>query len=272
MARNRHDPAGSGTDAIPEAAIGVRTLGLRMPAGYRIPPHAHEWHQLVYATEGVMTVETPGGAWVVPSERAVWIPAGCEHAVAMTVTTHMRTTYVRPDLAAELPTRCFVLPIPGLLRELVLEVARLQMLSVDVASHRHLTAVLLDQITVTREAALVLGLPTDPRARRVADRARADLAAVPTLAELARGCGASARTIERLFRRETGATFGRWLQRARALHALQRLAAGDSVTMAGLAVGYDSTSAFIAMFKRVIGTTPGSWIAGAAPAESERAG
>ena len=56
-------------------------------------------------------------------------------------------------------------------------------------------------------------------------------------------------------------TFGRWLQQVKAHQALERLAAGDSVTGAGLAVGYDSTSAFIAMFRRVLGTTPGSYFA-----------
>ena len=42
---------------------------------------------------------------------------------------------------------------------------------------------------------------------------------------------------------------------------LERLAAGDSVTAAGHAIGYDSTSAFIAMFKRLLGTTPGNYFA-----------
>ena len=61
-------------------------------------------------------------------------------------------------------------------------------------------------------------------------------------------------------------TFGRWQQQCRVLHALRRLAAGDSVTAAALAVGYDSTSAFIAMFKRVVGETPGAYFAVASSA------
>ena len=87
----------------------------------------------------------------------------------------------------------------------------------------------------------------------------ADLSATGSISQLVRGTGASVRTIERLFVQETGLTFGRWLQRIKTLHALERLAAGDSVTAAGLSVGYSSTSSFIAMFKRVLGTTPGSY-------------
>ena len=55
MSRIRHPPG-------PESSIVVRSLALRLPAGYRINEHTHPWGQIVYATEGVMTVATGGGA------------------------------------------------------------------------------------------------------------------------------------------------------------------------------------------------------------------
>lgn len=237
----------------------MRSLALRLPPDHYIPPHAHEWPQLVYATEGVMTVDTDAGAWVVPPHRAVWIPSGFEHAVGMTGSVRMRTLYLRPDLAHDLPASCSVIHVTPLLRELILEVIRRGLLTDDVAEHSRLVAVLLDQIAHSPEAPLKLEFPSDERARRVAARVHADLLATLPISRLVPGSGASVRTIERLFVQETGMTFGRWRQRAKILYALQRLAAGDSVTAAGLAVGYDSTSAFIAMFKRVLGTTPGSY-------------
>ena len=261
MPRKRH---GAGP-AIAEMSIAVRSLGLRLPRDYRIEAHTHEWHQLVYATEGVMTVGAPSGSWVVPPHRAVWIPAGFLHSVRMTGVVRMRTVYLRPGLGGGLPTSCCVIGVTPLLRELVLEILRIGMLTDDIPEHGRLAAVLADQITHTREAPLRIRLPTDARARAVARSAHADLSLAKPLAEYARGSGASVRTIERLFVQETGMTFGRWLQRIKALHALERLAAGDSVTAAGLAVGYDSTSAFIAMFKRVLGRTPGSYFSDAGP-------
>jgi AraC-like DNA-binding protein len=248
--------------ALPAAedAIVVRSLGLRLPTGYRVEPHSHPWHQLVYATEGVMTVGTSTGSWVVPALRAVWIPSGFEHSVRMTGQVRMQTLYLHPDLG-RLPTACSVINVAPLLRELILEILRLHMLVKDVPEQARLAAVLVDQIRHTRETPLRIKLPKDARALRVAESARADLAATKPISELVRRSGASVRTIERLFHQETGLTFGRWLQQVKALHALERLAAGDSVTAAGLAVGYDSTSAFIAMFRRVLGTTPGSYFA-----------
>lgn len=244
---------------MPERSIAVRSLGLRLPPNHRIERHTHDWHQLVYATEGVMTVDTPAGSWVVPPHRAVWIPAGCEHTVRMTGVVRMRTVYLRPAPVDQLPAACCVIHVSPLLRELILETMRLEMLADDVPEHVRLAGVLADQIIHTREAPLRITRPMDPRARVVARNAQADLSVTASIAHLARGSGASVRTVERLFVLETGMTFGRWLQHVKALHALERLAAGESVTAAGLAVGYDSTSAFIAMFKRVLGTTPGNY-------------
>ena len=106
---------------------------------------------------------------------------------------------------------------------------------------------------------LKLPLPTDPRALRIAEALRNNPSDNITLDELSRNAGASKRTIERLFQTETDLTFGKWRQQMRLMHALRLLALGESVTAAALEVGYDSTSAFIAAFKSVLGTTPGQY-------------
>jgi AraC-like DNA-binding protein len=254
-----------------EADILLRSLGLGLPSGYRTGVHAHPWAQLVYATKGVLTISTGEGLWVVPSQRAVWIPPAFEHDVQTNSAARMQTIYIRPDLVPGLSTRCSVIPVSALLRELVLDVMRRRMLVASDAAQERLAGVLVDQLAESREAPLDLRMPKDPRARRVADRVLADVAAQTPLADLARGCGASLRTLERLFEKETTHTFGRWRQRARLLEALKRLASGDAVTHVALDVGYDSPSAFIAMFKRVLGTTPRQWVRGERSEASEQA-
>jgi AraC-like DNA-binding protein len=71
--------------------------------------------------------------------------------------------------------------------------------------------------------------------------------------------GASERTLERLFHAEVGTSFGKWQQQARLLRALQILAAGESVGNAAFEVGFETQSAFITMFKKAMGTTPGRY-------------
>jgi AraC-like DNA-binding protein len=104
--------------------------------------------------------------------------------------------------------------------------------------------------------------PTDPRARCIVGALDADPGDRRPLAAWARSAGASTRTLARLFRRETGLGFRAWRQQLRLLRGLERLAAGDAVTRVAVDVGYDSPSAFVAAFRRALGTSPGRYFAG----------
>jgi len=204
-----------------------------------------------------MRVETEDGIWVVPSHRAVWIPAGIEHSVAMSGWVSMRTLYLLPELAAALPRRCCVVEVAPLLRELILHAIAQGPLRRDCAEHRRLVAFLLDRLRALPVVPLELPMPRDERALRVALRLREDPGGTAPLDVVARGSGASRRTLERLFLGETGISLGRWRQQARLLHAMRRLAHGEAVTGVALEVGYESPSAFIAAFSHAFGTTPG---------------
>src|SRR5271169_3381927 len=98
----------------------IATLTHDYPAGHVIPSHFHDRDQLVYASHGVMTVRTSEGAWVVPTHRAVWIPAGISHSITMSGRVAMRTLYLRPRLARGLPRSCCVINVSSLLKELIL--------------------------------------------------------------------------------------------------------------------------------------------------------
>ncbi len=103
----------------------VRVLATDYPKGHLIRPHHHEWAQLIYARAGVMTVLTAAGAWVVPPQRAVWMPAGMEHAIRCATRLEMRTLYIDPAVVRDgLPAACGVVSVTPLLRELVLAARR----------------------------------------------------------------------------------------------------------------------------------------------------
>jgi AraC-like DNA-binding protein len=247
------------TDPDFEEAVDIRSHAIGNSAPFTIDNHSHDWHQLIYASRGVMTVNTQTGSWVVPSQRAVWVPAGIEHEVEMSASVSMRTLYLRTGLSSVLPKECCVVNVSSLLRELILRTIEIGMLNRKVAAHKHLTDIILDQFHELPTVALNLPMPVDARALRVAEIVRQDPGDAKSLDQLVKKIGASKRTIERLFQTETDMTFGKWRQQLRMLHALRLLAAGDSVTSAALAVGYDSTSAFISAFKIAVGTTPGRY-------------
>jgi AraC-like DNA-binding protein len=224
---------------------------------------SEEWGQLLFPSRGTLTVHTAAGLWVVPFHQAVWVPAGVRHDVEVAGGVAMRALYLHPAALparrGRLPEVCRVVEISPLLREILRRVLRLRTLDRRVVAERHLLEVLLDEITVLPLAPLDLPMPRDPRGVRAAEWIRAEPAARHTLAEVARAAAASPRTLERLFRSETGLPFGVWRQRARLLRALQRLAEGEPVAAAANAVGYESTSAFVAAFRRALGTTPGKY-------------
>lgn len=234
----------------------VRTFAVRHTSPHTIAPHAHDWHQLIYASEGAMWVRTAQGEWVVPPNRAVWVPAGVEHGIEMTGTVFVQTLYLAVGVSSSLPGRCCAVNVSPLLRELILHTIRLGMLDQDVPSRRRLIDFLLDQLSELPTAPLQLPLPTDARAKRAVEWMRTHPEENCSIKTMAKRVSASARTLERLFQKQTGMTFGQWRQQLRLLHALRLLAGGNSVTNIAFAVGYESVSAFIAAFKSYFGATP----------------
>jgi AraC-like DNA-binding protein len=229
--------------------------------GYSIRRHSHLEDQLLFASEGVMTVETSEGVWIVPPLRAVWIPAETAHGVGMSGRVSMRTIYFSPRLCRTLPRRCLVINISSLLRELILHACKFSKLRRRVAAERHVIELILDQLKLVESVPVQLPHPRDARARKLADLLRANPCEDRPLEKLSMKCGASKRTMQRLFAEECGMSFSRWRQRARLIRAMQSLGVGQSVTDAALEAGYSSTSAFISMFRKQLGTTPTRYLA-----------
>lgn len=224
--------------------------------GHRIVPHRHDSAQLIHASSGVMRVETDDGVWVVPPQRAVWVPAFVTHSIEMVGPVQLRTLYIQPEMAPIESTHCCVVQVSELLHAGIVRAIRFAQPIAEGSADSRLVAVILDEIRVAPTAPLHLPMPSDPRARRIAEAFRRNPADRRRLADWARSAGASERTLERVFAREVGTTFGKWQQQVRLLRGLEVLASGDSVTAAALEVGFETPSAFIAMFRRAMGTTP----------------
>lgn len=242
----------------------IATLTRDYPAGQKVPSHFHNRDQLVYASHGVMTVRTSAGTWVVPTHRAVWIPAAVPHTISMSGTVAMRTLYLKPRLARTLPRDCCVVNVSPLLKELILHTCAVPALKKSIPWQRHLIDVIVDQLEIVQMVPLQLPHLLDPRALRVAKILLADPGNGRTLAQLCRAGGSSKRTVERIFQEEVGMTFGKWRQQLRLMQAVRLLAEGAKVTHAALDAGYSTPSAFISMFKKSLGTTPALYFRAAA--------
>lgn len=228
----------------------------RFADGHVIPSHSHQRDQLLYSSSGVMRLQTDRLALVVPPDRAVHIPAGLHHSVAMHGVVEMRTLYIVPRRIGTPVTELRVLAVSGLLRELILALCD-EPVAYGEGSRGDLIARLIERELVrASELSLGVPLPHDPRLQKLCAAVLADPGNRRTLEGWSEQVGASARTLARLFERDLGMSFGDWRQRVRFHHALEALTRGESVARTAHLAGYRSPSAFSAAFRAVMGIAP----------------
>ncbi|MEV6035378.1 helix-turn-helix transcriptional regulator [Nonomuraea sp. NPDC052116] len=236
---------------LPEAPTGRRPLA----PGAGIDAHRHDTHQIVYACRGVLSVTTGAGTWVAPANRAIWIPAGTVHEHRAHGDTDLCLVGLADNpLGLGHPT---VLGVGPLLRELIITYTADDPPPPDGGERERLWAVLVDQLKRAPEQRLHLPTARDPRLAAVCAILHRDPADSRTLAQLAVQAGTSDRTLARLCRRELGMSFPQWRTQLRLHHALLLLADGVAVTTVAHRCGWASASAFIDVFGRAFGYTPG---------------
>lgn len=220
------------------------------------PRHSHEQAQLLYAVNGVVSLTTDSGNWVVPPSRAVWLPPNLEHVTTSHTSVQFRSLLIDVESNAGLPKDCMVVEVTPLLRELILRLTEL----VDKSDRREMVdaviRLLLLELSFLPAQPLNLPMPKHAALARFCDGMRHDLARELPIEQAARELHMSRATFMRLFQRETGLSFGRWRQQARMLKALTLLAEGRSILDVAMECGYDSPSAFSAMFRRSLGRSP----------------
>lgn len=227
-----------------------------LPANEGVDVHQHDDHQIIFAGSGVLEVITDAGTWFAPASRAIWIPAETAHSWQAhgPLTVHMVGLPASENpLALSAPA---VLTVSPLLRELLLHITAEAETSTPPG--RRLHAVLLDQLHSSPLQPVQLPTSTDGTLAKVCAALHRNPADPRPLAELATEVSVSERTLSRLFRSDLGMTFPQWRTQLRLFHALKMLAADQSVTATAHECGWSSTSAFIDVFRRAFGHTPGT--------------
>ncbi|CAM5283356.1 helix-turn-helix transcriptional regulator (plasmid) [Streptomyces viridifaciens] len=227
-----------------------------LPPGAAINAHRHDDHQIVYAGRGVLAVTTSTGSWIAPGTRAIWVPAGTVHAHQAHGELELHLVGLPAGDNPLLLDRPTALAVGPLLRELILAYTHAP--HDDSPERGRLRAVLLDQLRASPQQPLHLPTPTAPQLKTICGILRANPADNRTLAALGRTAGASDRTLSRLFKTDLGMTFPQWRTQLRLYHALVLLAENTPVTTVAHLCGWSSASAFIDVFRRTFGHTPGT--------------
>lgn len=242
----------------PDSDRPVRLVARDLNASELLAAHAHAWGQVTYALEGVVRVTVGNSAWIVPPQRAIWIPPNHVHEITTLEKARLRVLYVHADAAPLQGNVCEVLEVSGLLRELIVALA-----DVLAGSEREarLAAIVLDELQHLTTLPIVVALPEDKRLKTLCEMLIAEPASALTLDKWAKRVGASERTLARLFERELGMSFGQWRQQVRLAHAAPLIARGEPLWKVASELGYTSQSAFSAMFKKTFGQSPSAFFA-----------
>ncbi|MGE0973199.1 AraC family transcriptional regulator (plasmid) [Klebsiella sp. WOUb02] len=234
----------------------VVAIGNDYARGFLLAPHKHRRAQLLYGATGQMHVSTRDGEWVVPPQHAVWIPPETLHAVKyFGVTT--RSLYISPECAARVRyrSRCEVIGISPLLRQLLLEAVDVPPLYSSEREHALINLMLLElaamparefNIPLPQQPALLALCQTFLLAPNIHDPAK----------RWAKAMFMSDSTFRRHFLQQTGMSFSLWRQRACVFSAITLLITGKQINEVALLLGYDYGSSFATMFRRVTGQPP----------------
>lgn len=220
-----------------------------------LPIHRHRKGQLVVAAEGSVMCRTLDGLRIVPSNGAVWIPGEIPHSVSMSDNGRSYCVFISPEMSP-LPNSCATFSISPMLREMIFHLANLPPLYPLEGPTSRLVQVILDELAQMKAEPLHFPVSSHPKIQRIA----AQLLEAPddrrTIRDWAAEVATSERTLARLIQKHTGMPFGRWRQQLHIVIAVQRLSMGATVQSISQELGYDSPSAFTAMFRKHMGQPP----------------
>jgi AraC-like DNA-binding protein len=222
----------------------------------QIGPHRHSRGHIISVVRGAATVGTRTGVWILPPNRAMWVPPRTEHWVRYSKTLASRNLFVEAKITARFPSECVVLHLDALSRELLNAAVDLDWYLNPSHGDMHLVELLLERLPLLRQPALRVPEGEDRRVLWIMQKLRETPEENRTLAEWSKEAGASERTLARLFLRDTGMSFATWRRQHRLMLALEQLAAGAPVTAVAHNLGYETAGNFSTMFRKVFHQSP----------------
>lgn len=241
--------------ASPEPVVGQKMRYETAVAGNM---HSHPRAQLIRAVTAPTAVRVGSGQYLLQPGDAAWLPGSVEHSVSSSQAPLYHSIYVRPDLTSDLPRSIGVLRVSPFLGELMRRVIDLYDGQGDPTTYPHLASLILSELRQTRDEKHHPPMPDDRRLLRICHALHENPGDRRTLADWARLTGASRRMLERRFQDETGMSFAEWREICRVRAAIPLLEARHSVQQVAWLSGYDSPSAFAAMFRKIAGVAPAS--------------
>jgi AraC-like DNA-binding protein len=211
-----------------------------------------------------MEVKVADQHYLAPPHYGIWLPPDLEHVGLNRLEAHHCSLYVARPGCKVLPAAPCALTVNPLVRALLEHLRQLAPDELATMEGGRLMQVLLDQLAQAPRAGSYLPGSDDPALGAVLRMLQAHPGDNRSLPALAQAAHSTERTLMRRAQRDLGMSVAEWRQRLRVVKAMPLLEAGQTVETIALDLGYGSASAFISMFKRLVGTTPDEYRKGAA--------
>ena len=247
-------PISAPPGVLPPRPITMRAQSI--PARHEFPEHAHDWHQVVYAIDGVLMVTAENRSFVISPDQAAWLPSGVHHRVGSLLGAEFRSLWIAVDAGRDLPSAPTVLAVSPLLRELIVEAAAIEGSQVGDGYPDRVATLILDQLRRAQSLTAGLPWPHGERLLRLCETLYVDPADTRSSSAWAKALGMSPRTLTRQFEAEMGLSLRSWRRRLRLLRAIELLGSGTTVTETAMQLGYGSASAFVFAFRTEMGMSP----------------
>lgn len=227
--------------------------------------HAHARHQLMYAFSGTLRLEAEHGIYLLPPQRAAWIPAGVNHRTTLH-NVLSGSVFFAPELVAADRPRIRIISAAPIVREMVGYALRWppgRDPDDGLANSFFRTLGMLCGEWIKEEMPFRLPAASTARIAAAMEYTLANLERA-TLEGAAAVAALSPRQFRRRFSAESGIVWRQFHHQARMLRAMELLAAPQaSVTEVAYAVGFNSLSAFAKSFCRFTGQAPNEYRRGA---------
>lgn len=245
-----------------DEATGWSSTAICYQRGDEDPPHHHIEGQLLFATKGVMLVETEGNRWVIPPQRALWLPPLQIHSYKLLSHTDLQAVYFSNSLIAECTNftksnHVHVTTATALVKELI---GGLFSADYNGSSQRKMALLLLEILSEAAPLTAELPMPHDERLFSAVRELLVSHRWEASLSDLAYIATMSERNFSRLFIKDTGFSFRTWRQRARICTSLDLLANGTSIKQVAYQLGFSCPAAFTAAFRSILDTTPRNFL------------
>ncbi|MDO6445222.1 AraC family transcriptional regulator [Colwellia sp. 1_MG-2023] len=247
-------------DATLEAVPPISVLHREIPALAGINKYQHHQAQCIYVHSGVLAIITEQGRYFIPPKQAIVIPAELSHELLAKTAVKLSIFHFNTEEAKELSTTTQVLVVDSLLSALITESLKISNEYLWQSTDGRLLRLVRDKLAQASKLDTFLPYPKDNRLTNITERLLKHPSLKSDLNFWGKFVNASPRTLSRIFKKETNITYSEWRQRLNIQIAIKHLSLDDSINSIAELLGYESSSAFIYMFRKQMGVSPSQFL------------